>query len=109
RHLVRPPGALDGLAVDEPRTRPALRRSQHEHWPGRPLGQATAPGHDLNACDLVEGLVERLGEKLVHASGILAVEAAGDEERPPATACEQRTQLVLRDAGEHRRVRDLVA
>src|SRR5690606_11899618 len=33
RHLVRTPGALDGLAVDEARTGPALRRVEYDHRP----------------------------------------------------------------------------
>jgi len=102
RHLVRPPAVLDRLAVDLLRARPALRRAQHDH---RPLAARAA----LHRGDPVQRLVEPRREALVHAQRVLAVEAAGDEDRLVAAALHQRNQLALRDPGEHRRVRDLVA
>ena len=42
-------------------------------------------------------------------SGVLVVEAGGEEERLVAVAAQQRRELVLRDPREHGRVRDLVA
>ena len=43
----------------------------------------------------------------MHVCGILAVEAAADDERPPAVALEQGDELALRDPREHGRVGDL--
>ena len=37
RHLVRPPGPLDRVTVDDARAGPALRAGKHEHRPARPL------------------------------------------------------------------------
>ena len=63
----------------------------------------------LNRIDAVERLVQRRGEPLVHSRRFLAVEAAGDEQRLPAVAAKERSELVFGDPREHRRVRDLVA
>jgi hypothetical protein len=55
--------------------------------------------------DLVQGFVERGRELLMHPRRLVA----GDGQRPPAVADEEREELVLRDPREDGRVRDLVA
>ena len=45
----------------------------------------------------------------MHVRGILTVEAAADDERPPAVALEEGEELALRDPREHGRVGDLEA
>ena len=102
---MRAEGALGGQAVDLLRPRPALRRAQHDHRPARALGHAALARGGLDLADLVEHLVERRGHQLVHLVGVRAL----DEARRVAVALEQRPQLVVRDAGEHRRIGDLVA
>ena len=107
RHLVRAEGALDLLPVDDLRAGPALGGAEHDHRPARRLpgrGRAGRRGvADLR--DPVEHGVERLGELPVHHGGVVA----RDLERLPAPALDQRAQLLVRQARQHRRVRDLVA
>jgi hypothetical protein len=105
RDLVRAPSVLDRETVDLLRPGPALRRAQYDHRPTRSFAVPAL----LDLRDLVERLVERGGEPLVHRERVLAVEAAGDEQRPVAVTLEQRDELGLRDPREHGRVRDLVA
>ena len=105
RDLVRAPRALDRQAVDLLRPRPALRRAQDQHRPLRPLGLAVLARRALDARDVVERVVERGRELLVHGVRLVAL----DEQRPVAVALEERDELVLRDAREDGRVRDLVA
>ena len=107
-HLVGAPGAFDLQPVDLARPRPALRAPQHQHGPAGARGAVPAAGRPLERANLVERLVERRREALVSVCGRL-VELARHEERPPPVALEECDELVLRDAGEHGRVRDLVA
>ena len=104
-HLVRAPGAFDRLAVHLLRPRPPLWGPQDEHRPPRALRPALIARGPLKTGDLVERLVER-GREITMNIGRLA---SGDEDRPPAAPLEERDQLRLGDAGEHGRVRDLVA
>ena len=108
RHLVRAPRALDRQPVDLLRAGPALRRAQHDHRPARPLARrrprARAPG---SSRDVVERLVERRRERAGARRGGSSTRV--DEQRPLAVALEERDELALGDAREHRRVRDLVA
>ena len=94
-------GALDLQAVDLLRSGPALRRAQHDHRPGRPGGARIGLDRD----DVVDHPVEGGRELLVHLRGLLA----RDHVRGVAVAAQQRVQLVGGDAGQHRRVGDLVA
>ena len=105
RHLVGAPAALGRKAVDVLRARPALRRPQHDHRPGLPRRLAIVARRALDLPDPVERPVERGRKGLVHPLGLLAL----DEQRLPAVPAEERDELVLRDPGEHGRVRDLVA
>ena len=59
----------------------------------------------LDALDLLHRRVERRSHRLVHRSGLVTL----DEDGRPAAAAEQLLQLLARDAGEDRRVGDLVA
>ena len=97
---MRAPRALDREAVD------LLRR------PVQPLGvRSTIIGHRGRAdepridASSVERVVERRRERLVHRLRLAPL----DEERPVAVPVEEREELLLRDPGEHGRVRDLVA
>ena len=101
RDLVGTEGALDLLPVDLLRPRPALGRPQHDHRPGGARGARIG----LDGGDVVQDGVEGGGELLVHGGRLVA----DDEVRRVAVAAHQRRELVVRDAGEHRRVGDLVA
>ena len=108
RDLVRAPGALDLDAVDLTRAGPALRRAQDEHRPARTLA-------DVAARALTAGSRgSRRAPRRAPRRNAGARRRAGrrdplDEQRAPAVALEQRPSSSLGDAGEHRRVRDLVA
>ena len=107
-NLVGAPCPLDGHTVDLTRPRPALGRTKNEHRPP-PRGRLVAASRRLNGVDRVERGVERDREALVNRAWLFAVEAAGDERRLPTVPPEEFEKLVLRDSGEHGRVRDLVA
>ena len=105
RDLVGAPRSLDGKAVDLLRSRPPLGRAQDDHRPPRPR---TAPPGTRVVLDVVHfghDVVERLGQRLVHHLGLLALH----DPRRPAAAPQQVQQLLGLDAGEHGRVGDLVA
>jgi len=104
RHLVRSPGALHREPVDHLRTGPTLRCPQDDHWPLWTDGDAVLACGPLDLGDLVEDGVEGRGEKLVDGGGVVA----GDEIRLVSVPGQQRGQLVVADAGQHRRVSDLV-
>ncbi|PQM46103.1 hypothetical protein C1Y40_03724 [Mycobacterium talmoniae] len=105
RHLMGPPGALHLLAVDHRRSGPALGGAQHDHRPQRAVFDPVDPRGLLDGRDLVEGLIQRGRQLLVHDRRIIA----GHGDRPVAVAVQQRIELVGGDAGQHRRVGDLVA
>ena len=105
RDLVRAPGALDLLAVDRLGAGPALGRPEHDHRPARALGDAALAGRLLDPADLLDHGVHRGGQLLVDVGRVVALDEVG----PVAVALHQRRQLVPRDAGEDRRVGDLVA
>ena len=108
RHLVGAERALDLLAVDDRRAGPALRRAQHDHRPGRRRRRrrvAAARGPLLDR--------RRSGRGRCRASSAIAWctvrrVVAGDDVRVVAVAAQQLEQLVLGDAGQQRRVGDLV-
>ena len=109
RHLVCAPAVLGLLAVDLLRPGPALGSAEDQHRPHRARHHVLLARRTLDLADLVQCLVEGGGEALVNERRVLAVEATGHEDRPPAIALEQRGELSLGDAGEHGRVGDLVA
>ena len=104
-HLVRPEGALDGLAVHFLGAGPALRGPQHDHGPPRSLHGAPGPSFLLDVVDACHGAVERGGHRLVDSGGVVPAH----EVRLVAVALHQRTELLLGDAGEHGGVGNLVA
>jgi hypothetical protein len=69
---------------------------------GRPVSPSSRA-----ACWIAPSLVERGGQLLVHVGRPITV--TGDGDRLVAVPVEQRLEFLLRDAGQHRRVGDLVA
>ena len=111
RHLVAAPVTLGDLAVDRLRARPTLRRAEDDHRPVRTLGVLGTRfgGLGLDAGDVVEHLVEQRRETAVDRDRILVVEARLEHVRRVAIAAHEGIELLVADAGEHRRIRDLVA
>ena len=105
RHLMRAPVAFLPLAVDLLWAGPAFRRAHDDHRPHGPLGEAVRSGILLNAPDVVDRLLKRRRHQLVHRLRIVAL----DEMRGIAVAAHQGFELLVRDAREHGRIRDLVA
>lgn len=66
RNLMRPPGAFHRNPVDLLGTGPPLRRPQHDHRPARPRLAASVAGPSLDGGDVVEGVVQRSCQQLVH-------------------------------------------
>lgn len=67
-----PPGPLDGHAVDLGGSRPALRRTQHDHGPAHPLGHAALAGRALHQLDAVQRPVESAYHGAVDLKRIVA-------------------------------------
>ncbi len=105
RHLMGAPGALHRLPVDLVRARPALGRPQHDHRPAGTVGRPLLARPALDRRDPVQRAVHGGGHRLVHRGRVVA----GDMDRIVAVAAQQGVQFVLRDAGEHRGIGDLVA
>ena len=98
-HLVRAEGALDAHSVQLPRTSPTLRRPQHDQRPARAVTQASSARLALVIEDAVVGPLERRREVLVHARRLVAFH----EPRLVAVPGEQRADLLVRLAPQHRR------
>ncbi|MDQ0893382.1 hypothetical protein QFZ26_000937 [Agromyces ramosus] len=110
RHLVRVERPLDLHAVDDARARPPLRGAQHDGGPPRCRGcEGAGCGIRPDVGEAIERHVDRVGHARVHRRRLLAVEAAGDEQRLVAIAAEELDEFSLGDAGEEGGVRDLVA
>ena len=107
-HLVRTPGVLGLLAVDELRAGPALGGLEDDH---RVLGTGGLAGKraPLDVADLVEDLLEQGGEATVDRDDALVVEAGREGVGVVAHAAEELVALLVGDAREDRRVGDLVA
>ncbi len=113
RHLVRPPGALHRQAVHLGRPGPALRGAQHDHRPARavPVSPATFRYVSMVAClvldgaDPGDGRIHGRGHVLVHGGRLVA----GDVARLVPVPAQQRIELVVADARQHRRIGDLPA
>ena len=102
---MRPPETFQVVSIHLPRRRPTLRAAQNDHRPARTERLAGTPRLVLDLADLQDALFQRCRHRLVHAARIAAL----DEIRCVAVADEQRLQLLMADAGQERRVIDLVA
>src|ERR1039458_5680352 len=78
---------------------------EDDHWPARTRAVAVDTGVLLDLLDLLHRRVERRGHGLVHQNGLVTLDEVG---RPPVAA-EQLLQFLAGDAGEKRRVGNLVA
>lgn len=105
RHLVGAPGALDGSSVHLGGAGPALGGAQHDDGPARALRAAVPAGGALDGGDPVEGGVQGGGRPPVDRHRVLAGHVQGFV----AVAAQQGVELGLGQAGEHRRVGDLVS
>ena len=105
RHLMRAERPLDLPPVHDLRPGPALGRVEHDHRPARALRTLPRAGGLLDLPDLLDGGIKRGGHRLVHQRGFVPLDEIGR----PAIAAQQLLQLLARDAGEDRRVGDLVA
>src|ERR1700722_2116189 len=77
RDLMRPPSALDGLAVDEFRSCPTLGGAEDDHWPSRTLlalRYTTRPRGFLDLANLRQNYIERTRESLVQNRRIAALD-----------------------------------
>src|ERR1700689_2194955 len=92
-HLVRPEGAFDLQAIDDLRTRPALRRIEDDHRPARPNELAMEASVLLDGLDLLHRRVERYGHGLMHRPGLVAL----DENGRPAIPAEELLQFLAGD------------
>ena len=104
-NLVRAPVVLGLLPVDLARARPALRRTKDDHRPLRPRRRPVLPCLALQRPDLRDHRLDGLGHLPMQRLRVRPL----DEVRLVPVADQQRLQLVQRDAGQHGRVRDLVA
>ena len=104
-HLMRAETVFDLKPVHDLRAGPALGGAEHDHRPEGAFRLAFFARVFLDLFDLVDALVERFRHFLVHIHGIVALDEIG----LPAAAVEEALHLVVRDAGEHGRVVDLVA
>src|SRR5437588_3409851 len=96
-HLVRPPGSLHRVTINELWSRPALRRAEDDHWPARsirPFRPATAACSLLDLTDLRQNLVQRSGKLRMDLGGIVAFYEPG----VIAIAVEEFGELLLVDA-----------
>ena len=105
RHLVRPVSSLDRQAIDYLGPGPALGRLEDDHRPARPLGDAPLPGVRLDSPDLGDDRIERRGHQPVHRLRLVPLDEVGRV----AIAAQEMLQLLAADAGQDRRVGDLVA
>ncbi len=107
RHLVGAPRVFDGHAVHFLGAGPAfgLRSTIIGHADVRRTVGPAARADSLNTVDLFEHAIHGSGHELVHRLGLVAFHIV----RRVAVAGEQMRELLLRDAGQDRRVRDLVS
>ena len=105
RHLMRTKCAFDLQAINHFRPGPALRRSEHDHRPARPDKAAVLPCVVLDIPDFQNDLLQCRCHGLMHRVRIIAL----NKMRGPAAAFIELFQLVMLDAGQQRRIADLVA
>src|SRR5215207_8846899 len=99
------PIPFDELAVDLLGARPTLGGAEDNHGPRRTTCRAALPVVALYLGDAVQTLVERGCELLMHRRRVIASDDVGLMTVPT----EEGDQLVIRNAIQDRRVRDLVA
>ena len=104
-HLVRPPKAFDFMAIHFFRAGPTFRAAQNDHGPPGAGRFAAGAGFLLNAPDFEHTVLEGRGHLLVHVCRVAALH----EVRRPAIAHKQGFQFIVRDAGEHGGIVDLIA
>ena len=85
--------------------RSSLWRAQHDHRPPRAGGVAGGSSVALDGVNGLDRLVEDGGHQFVHVFGVVAFDVA----RFPAAAAQELVEFLVFDAGQHRRVADLVA
>lgn len=98
-------GSFDLHAIDRLRPGPAFGRDQHDHGPARAGLTAVFAGFELDALNLLHGRVEGGGHGLMHRLPVVLIL---HEPRSPAVAAHQLIQLLACDAGEDRRVGNLI-
>ena len=91
RHLVGPEGPLHGLPIHDLGPRPALEGPQHEGRPARASRDPVLPRGSLDVPDPRVAGVQRRGERLVNARGLLAL----DEEHLVSVAFDQLPDLLV--------------
>jgi len=104
-HLVRAPGAFDGLAIDNLGAGPALERAQDDYGPTRNAGRTAGAGLGLNVLNLLEDRVERGGHELVRGLGLVAFDEIG----LVAVAGEELREFGIGHAAEDGGISDFVA
>ena len=104
RNLVRPPEPFQFVAVDSPGSRPAFRRSKHNHRPTRAFRSARRACLLLNSPDLRDAVICGCRHGLVHAR----VFGPFNEARSPAITTQETLELLARNARENCRVVDFV-
>src|SRR6516225_3910583 len=104
RYLVRAEGALGGLAVDHLGSRPTLRRAHDDGRPTRALDHPVSAGPCLDREDALIAAIERRGERLVYAVGIISLHAVD----LVAVGVQQRPNVIINGPTEHGRAADLV-
>ena len=107
-HLVGTPGTLGLLAVDVLGARPALGGAEDDHRVDR-AGLVASLRALLDVADLVEDLLEEVGEATVDGGVGLVVKTGHKEVRVVAHALEELLELLVGDAGQDGGVGDFVA
>ncbi len=104
RHLVGPPGVLDGEPVHLLRAGPALGGAQHDHGPAGTRGRAFGARRALVPVDAVHGEVHGGGQRAVDDGRLVPLDVHGIV----AVSAQECVEFVLGQPGQHRGVRDLV-
>src|SRR6185437_2394345 len=93
-HLMRAPGAFNGLVINRLGTSPALWSAQHDHRPDRNAAALTRAPLALNRANFSDDRVERVRHFLMHRFGFMPL----DEVRLVTVAREKLLQFRIRHA-----------
>src|SRR5208283_3951146 len=104
-HLMSAPETFKIMTLQLSRGAPALGRTQHDHGPARPLGNAAGSALLLMGSNFCDAVFHRCRHGLVHAFGIRSLNKVGG----PAVTAHQVFEFFMADAREQSRVIDLVA